>query len=56
MIVFKCLMRLGVIVPILLLGACAYYKPLKPTPIADIPDGPGLLTGEDGEWVLYRKQ
>ena len=52
----KYLMWIGLIVSMLVLGACAHYEPFEPAPIADIPDGPGLLTGKDGEWVLYRKQ
>lgn len=38
---------------LLLLGACADVKPLEYTAIHEIPPGPGLLSGEDGEFVLY---
>lgn len=38
---------------LLLLGACADMKPLEYTEIHEIPAGPGLLSGEDGEFVLY---
>ena len=38
------------------LSACAHYEPLEYTPISEIPDGPGLLTGEEGEWTIYRKE
>ncbi len=36
-----------------LLGACAQVKPLEYTEIHEIQPGPGLLSGEDGEFVLY---
>jgi hypothetical protein len=36
-----------------LLGACAAVKPMAYTEIHEIPPGPGLLSGEDGEFVLY---
>jgi hypothetical protein len=39
---------------LLLLGACADVKPLEYTEIHEIPPGPGLLSGEDGEFVLYQ--
>ncbi len=39
---------------LLLLGACAEMKPLEYTEIHEIPPGPGLLSGEDGEFVLYK--
>ncbi len=32
------------------LAACGSYEPFEPHPIDEIPQGPGLLTGEDGEW------
>ena len=38
------------------LGACADYKPYRAPDNSEIPDGPGLFTGSDGEWVLFRKQ
>ena len=38
------------------LAACADYKPMQPPNNSSIPEGPGLLTGTDGEWVLFRKQ
>ncbi len=37
---------------LLLLGACAELKPLEYTEIHEIPPGPGLLSGEDGEFVI----
>ena len=38
---------------LLLLGACAEVKPFEYTEIHEIPPGPGLLTGDDGEFVLF---
>ncbi len=37
----------------LALAACAGAKPFEYHPIDEIPEGPGLVTGEDGEWVIY---
>ena len=36
------------------ISACADYEPLPPPNNSAIPDGPGLLTGPEGEWVLFR--
>ena len=36
------------------LTACADYKPFRPPDNSAIPEGPGLFSGEDGEWVLFR--
>jgi hypothetical protein len=38
---------------LLLLGACTDVKPLEYTEIHEIPPGPGLLSGEDGEFVVF---
>ncbi len=38
------------------LAACADYKPFQPPNNSAIPEGPGLLTGAEGEWVLFRMQ
>ncbi len=38
------------------LAACADYKPFRPPNNSAIPEGPGLLTGSEGEWVLFRMQ
>ncbi len=38
---------------LLLLGACAEMKPLEYTEIHEIPPGPGLLSDEDGEFVIF---
>jgi hypothetical protein len=45
-----------ILLSVALLGAgCAHYEPFEPTPIDDIPDGPGLLTGTTGKWSLVGK-
>jgi hypothetical protein len=36
------------------LAACA-AEPFDYTPVDEIPPGPGLLSGEDGEFVIYRR-
>lgn len=38
---------------LLLLGACAEVKPFEYTEIHEIQPGPGLLSGDDGEFVLF---
>lgn len=35
------------------LSTCAPYQPFTPTPIADIPPGPGLFSGDDGEFKVH---
>ena len=35
--------------------SCAHHQPYEPAKIDDIPPGPGLLTGEEGEWILYKR-
>ena len=39
---------------VLMMAACAAGEPLETTRIDDIPNGPGLLTGDGGEFVIYR--
>ena len=57
---FYCLCtRAGIVLAVLAvcatLGACAGWKPLEP-PVADeIPEGPGSFSGEDGEFVIFRR-
>ena len=29
-------------------------QPLRYTPVDEVPEGPGLFTGEDGEITIYR--
>lgn len=36
------------------LAACA-AEPFDYTPVDEIQPGPGLLSGEDGEFVIYRR-
>jgi hypothetical protein len=38
---------------LLLLGACAEMTPLEYTEIHEIPPGSGLLSGDDGKFVLF---
>ncbi len=38
------------------LSACTDYKPFRAPDNSGIPEGPGLFTGPEGEWVLFRKQ
>ncbi len=38
------------------LSACAQHQPFESADISEIPDGPGLFSGEDGEWTIYKKQ
>lgn len=33
-------------------AGCAHYEPFEPTPIDEIPDGPGLFTGKTGKWSI----
>ena len=35
------------------LAACSNVKPINYTAIHEIPDGPGLFSGKDGEFDLY---
>ena len=43
------------IVGLFLLAACSGMKPYEPTAASEIPEGPGLLSGKDGEFTIYRK-
>lgn len=37
-------------------GACSSIKPLELNNVVDeIPPGPGLFSGEEGEFVIYRR-
>ncbi len=45
--------RLAAVALAFLLAACAGAKPFEYHPIDEIPEGPGAVTGEDGEWVIY---
>lgn len=38
-----------------LAAACAEITPVAYTPIDEIKPGPGLLSGEEGEFTLYRR-
>lgn len=37
------------------LAGCGQVTPVAYTPVDEIPAGPGLLSGEDGEFTLYRR-
>ena len=39
----------------LLLAACGQVTPVAYTETDEIPPGPGLFSGEDGEFTLYRR-
>ncbi len=38
-----------------LAAACGEITPVPYTATDEIPEGPGLLSGEDGEFTLYRR-
>ncbi len=38
------------------LSACADYRPYRAPDSSEIPEGPGLFTGSQGEWTLFRMQ
>lgn len=40
----------------LTLSACGSYKPFDYANTNNTIVGPGAFTGEDGEWVIYRKK
>ena len=42
------------LVALLVIGACSEVKPVEYTEIHEIPPWPGLLSGVDGTFVLYR--
>ncbi len=37
------------------LSACAGWDSFEPPVANDIPEGPGALSGEDGEFVIFRR-
>lgn len=37
-----------------LVAGCGQITPVAYAPIDEIPPGPGLLSGEDGEFTVYR--
>lgn len=44
---------LGLVCLVLLLVACGVQiEPFEPTPVSEIPDGPGLFTGDNGKWEI----
>lgn len=38
-----------------MLGACSGVEPFAYTEVHEIQPGPGLFSGEDGEFVIYRR-
>lgn len=39
----------------LALAACESYEPYEYHPSSGIPKGPGIISGDDGEFVIYRE-
>ena len=39
----------------LLLSNCAHYEPMEVHQTDDIPQGPGAFSGEEGEFVIFRR-
>lgn len=48
---FPCLLALAALG---VLAACSNVRPFNYTAVHEIPPGPGLVSGEDGVFVLYR--
>jgi hypothetical protein len=40
---------------VIILAACGKAKPLDYAETGEIPPGPGLFSGDDGKFVLFRK-
>jgi hypothetical protein len=40
---------------ILLAAGCAHMQPFEFQEIDEIPPGPGLFSGDDGEFVIFRR-
>lgn len=51
----KSMRGLAVAIMLFTLSACAGGEPLAPTKVDEIPSGPGMFTGKDGEFVIYRR-
>jgi hypothetical protein len=47
--------RLALLTVILLLQGCGLKPAAYPVPTSDMPDRPGLFSGETGELVLFRR-
>jgi hypothetical protein len=39
----------------LLAAGCAHMQPFEVQPADQIPPGPGLFSGDDGEFVIFRR-
>lgn len=48
----RCLILAGLLLALL---GCAQPKPFELPRPGEIPDGPGLFTGEKGRFILYRR-
>lgn len=44
-----------VLAAVLAVAACGTYQPYEYVDTNDTITGPGLFTGEDGEWVIFRR-
>ena len=53
---FECLRSITLaLATMLFVTACADMEPFEAPITSDIPEGPGLFTGEDGEAVIFRR-
>jgi hypothetical protein len=50
------LLAVAVLVPLGLLGGCGGRPMEYPTPASEMGREPGLFSGDDGEFVLYRQR
>ncbi len=50
----RCLRAAALLIVVSSLGNCASYEPFDPPEPGEIPEGPGLLTGESGKFVVFR--
>ncbi|MFQ5973603.1 MAG: hypothetical protein ACE5Q3_14845 [Alphaproteobacteria bacterium] len=46
---------IGLALVLAALTACSRIEPYEPERADEIPEGPGLLTGESGEFVIFRR-
>ncbi len=57
--ILKLCHTLGIFVALLTvcttLSACAGWDSFEPPVANEIPEGPGALSGEDGEFVIFRR-
>ena len=48
--------RVIVVTAVLTVAGCSGMKPYDPPDYRDNPPGPGILSGDEGEFVIYRKR